>query len=126
MTQTATAGEPIGVRLVADLSMPGRDGMDLLRRVRLWWPTDHCGPQPAKEKAARRPTWWNRERPDQPMCKPPLQEKSAPVVKPESGPASQAQMEPISSGVPRRLTGMVPTIFSSTSGLMALTMSVPM
>lgn len=24
--------------LVMDLSMPGRDGMDLLRRVRLWWP----------------------------------------------------------------------------------------
>lgn len=85
MTQTATAGEPIGVMLVddhavvregyrrllaletdievtgefastaealqalqrdavstqvlvVDISMPGRDGMDLLRRVRLWWP----------------------------------------------------------------------------------------
>ena len=24
--------------LVMDLSMPGRDGMELLRRVRLWWP----------------------------------------------------------------------------------------
>jgi hypothetical protein len=35
-------------------------------------------------------------------------------------------MEAISSGVPRRLTGMVATIFSSTSGLMARTMSVPM
>ncbi len=41
------------------------------------------------------------------MWRPPLQEKSAPVVKPESSPASQAQIEPISSGVPRRLTGIV-------------------
>lgn len=24
--------------LVMDLSMPGRDGLELLRRVRLWWP----------------------------------------------------------------------------------------
>ena len=62
----------------------------------------------------------------QPMCRPPLQLKSAPVVKPESSPASQATIEPISSGVPRRLTGMVATIFSSTSGLIARTMSVPM
>ncbi len=53
------------------------------------------------------------------MCRPPLQLSSAPVVKPESSPASQVTMEPISSGVPRRLTGMVATIFSSTSGLMA-------
>ncbi len=61
-----------------------------------------------------------------PMCRPPLQEKSAPVVKPESSPASQATIEPISSGVPSRLTGIVSTIFSSTSGLIARTMSVPM
>ena len=61
-----------------------------------------------------------------PMCRPPLQLKSAPVVKPESSPASQATTEPISSGRPRRFTGMVATIFSSTSGLMARTMSVPM
>ena len=61
-----------------------------------------------------------------PMCKPPLQEKSAPVVKPESSPASQATMAAISSGVPRRLMGIVATIFSSTSGLIARTMSVPM
>ena len=40
--------------------------------------------------------------------------------------ASQLTMEPISSGAPRRLTGMVATIFSSTSGLIARTMSVPM
>ena len=62
----------------------------------------------------------------QPMCRPPLQLKSAPVVKPESSPASQATIEPISSGVPRRLTGMVAMIFSRISGLMARTMSVPM
>jgi hypothetical protein len=61
-----------------------------------------------------------------PMCNPPLQLKSAPVVKPESGPASQATMAPISSGVPRRLTGIVATIFSRISGLIARTMSVPM
>ena len=51
---------------------------------------------------------------------------AAPVEKPESPLASQATMEPISSGVPKRLTGIVATIFSSTSGLMARTMSVPM
>jgi hypothetical protein len=61
-----------------------------------------------------------------PMCRPPLQLKSAPVVKPESSPASQATIDPISSGVPRRFTGMVATIFSRISGLMARTMSVPM
>ena len=61
-----------------------------------------------------------------PMCRPPLQLKSAPVVKPESSPASQAQIEPISSGVPKRLTGIVEMIFSNTSGLIARTMSVPM
>jgi len=60
------------------------------------------------------------------MCRPPLLANSAPVVKPESSPASQATMEAISPGVPRRLTGIVATIFSSTSGLMARTMSVPM
>jgi hypothetical protein len=32
------------------------------------------------------------------MCRPPLTEKSAPVVKPPSSPASQATMEPISLG----------------------------
>ena len=37
---------------------------------------------------------------------------------------SQAQIEAISSGVPRRLTGMVPMIFSSTSSRIALTISV--
>src|SRR5690606_37351366 len=63
---------------------------------------------------------------DHPMCRPPFREKSAPVAKPESSEASQATIEPISSGVPRRLTGMVATIFSSTSGRMARTMSVPM
>ena len=60
-----------------------------------------------------------------PMCRPPLQEKSAPVVKPESSPASQATMEPISAGVPSRLTGIVSTIFSRICGLIASTMSVP-
>ena len=55
-----------------------------------------------------------------------MQEKSAPVVKPESSPASHATMEPISSGVPSRFTGMVATIFSRISGLIARTISVPM
>jgi hypothetical protein len=62
----------------------------------------------------------------QPMCRPPLQLKSAPVAKPDSSPASQATMEAISSGVPRRLMGMVAMILSSTSCRMAVTMSVPM
>ncbi|CFO08019.1 Uncharacterised protein [Bordetella pertussis] len=35
-------------------------------------------------------------------------------------------MDAISSGVPSRRTGIVATIFSSTSGRMARTMSVPM
>ena len=60
------------------------------------------------------------------MWRPPLQEKSAPVVKPESGPASHATMEPISSGVPNRLTGIVSMIFSRIWGLIQLTISVPM
>jgi len=62
----------------------------------------------------------------QPMCRPPFTANSAPVVKPDSSPASQPTMEAISCGVPRRLTGIVATIFSSTSGLIAMTMSVPM
>jgi len=62
----------------------------------------------------------------QPMCKPPLTEKSAPVEYPLSSLAIQAMMDAISLGSPRRLTGMVPTILSSTSWRMALTMSVPM
>ena len=60
-----------------------------------------------------------------PMCRPPFREKSAPVEKPESSEASQQQIEAISSGVPKRLTGMVFTIFSSTSGRIARTISVP-
>lgn len=51
----------------------------------------------------------------QPMCRPPLREKSAPVEKPDSSDASHAQIEAISVGSPRRLTGIVPTILSSTS-----------
>jgi hypothetical protein len=76
------------------------------------------------KKAARKPLFQDTAS-AQPICKPPLQEKSAPVVKPDSSPASQPTMPPISSGVPRRFTGMVATIFSSTSGRMALTISVP-
>ena len=79
---------------------------------------------PAKRGFEQRPI--DRAVAHQPMCRPPLHEKSAPVVKPASSLASQATMEPISPGSPRRLTGMVATIFSSTSGRMALTMSVPM
>ena len=63
---------------------------------------------------------------DQPMCRPPLMEKSAPVTKPASSEATHDTMEAISSGVPSRLTGIVATILSSTSWRMALTMSVPM
>ena len=62
----------------------------------------------------------------QPMWLPPLSEKSAPVAKPASAEASQETIEAISSGVPRRLTGMVPTILASTSSRIAFTMSVPM
>jgi len=51
----------------------------------------------------------------QPMCRPPLREKSAPVEKPDSSDASHAQIEAISVGSPRRLTGIVATILSSTS-----------
>lgn len=60
----------------------------------------------------------------QPMCRPPLSEKSAPVEKPDSSEASQAQIEAISFGSPRRLTGIVPMILSSTSCRIAFTMSV--
>ena len=62
----------------------------------------------------------------QPMCRPPLTEKSAPVAKPDSSDATQATMDAMSSGVPRRLTGMPATILSSTSWRMDLTMSVAM
>lgn len=55
------------------------------------------------------------DRGGQPMCRPPLSEKSAPVAKPDSSEASHAQIEAISAGSPRRLTGIVPTILSSTS-----------
>src|SRR5690606_30080483 len=61
----------------------------------------------------------------QPMCRPPFREKSAPVAKPDSSDASHEVIDAISSGAPRRRTGMVATIFSSTSGRMARTMSVP-
>src|SRR5204862_3023867 len=47
-----------------------------------------------------------------PICNPPLQEKSAPVVKPESSPASHATIEPISAGVPSRFTGIFAMTFS--------------
>ena len=62
----------------------------------------------------------------QPMCRPPLSEKSAPVAKPASSEAIQATIEAISSGVPRRLVGMLAMILSSTSCRIAFTMSVPM
>ena len=58
------------------------------------------------------------------MCNPPFNEKSAPVEKPDSSPASQATMEAISSGVPSLRTGMVATILSRTSWRMARTISV--
>ena len=61
-----------------------------------------------------------------PMCRPPLTEKSAPVAKPDSSDATHDTMDAMSSGVPRRLTGMPATILSSTSWRMALTMSVAM
>jgi hypothetical protein len=51
---------------------------------------------------------------------------SAPVAKPDSSEASHAMIDATSSGVPRRRTGIEATIFSSTSGLIARTMSVPM
>ena len=60
------------------------------------------------------------------MWRPPFSEKSAPVAKPDSSDAIHAMIDAISSGSPRRLTGIVVTIFSSTSGLTARTMSVPM
>src|SRR3546814_1606251 len=63
-----------------------------------------------------------REAENQPICRPPLSEKSAPVAKPASSEASQATMDPISPGVPSRRTGIVLTIFSSTSGRIARTM----
>jgi hypothetical protein len=62
----------------------------------------------------------------QPMCRPPFSEKSAPVEKPDSSDASHDTIDPISSGRPRRRTGIVATIFSSTSGRIAFTISVPM
>ena len=87
------------------------------------------GPTPMKKASAAdaiEALLATEERKTQPMCNPPLTANSAPVVKPEVSQASQLTMEAISSGVPRRLTGIVATIFSSTSGLIALTMSVPM
>jgi hypothetical protein len=62
----------------------------------------------------------------QPMCNPPLHEKSAPVVNPASSVDSQVQIEPISSALPSRLTGIVWMIFSRTSSRTAITMSVAM
>jgi len=50
-----------------------------------------------------------------PMCKPPFTEKSAPVAKPDSSEATQDTIDAMSSGVPRRLTGMPAMILSSTS-----------
>ena len=41
-----------------------------------------------------------------PMCNPPFTEKSAPVLKPPSSEASHAIIDAISSGLPKRLTGM--------------------
>ena len=61
-----------------------------------------------------------------PMCKPPLTEKSAPVANPDSSDATQLTIDAMSAGVPRRLTGMPAMILSSTSCLIALTMSVAM
>jgi hypothetical protein len=87
--------------------------------------SDLCGALAAPQKAAP-PACAGRVSAPQPMCRPPFSEKSAPVEKPDSSEASQAQIEAISSGSPRRLTGMVATILSSTSWRMALTMSVAM
>jgi hypothetical protein len=42
----------------------------------------------------------------QPICRPPFNEKSAPVAKAESLLTSQAMIEAISYGSPSRLTGM--------------------
>ncbi len=102
---------------------PGATRIAPISAPRLWLTSQRTKRQ--RETAARGGRG-SAGQPAQPMCMPPLQEKSAPVEKPLSSLASQVTMEPISSGVPRRLTGMVATIFSSTSGLMALTMSVPM
>ena len=44
------------------------------------------------------------------MCRPPFKEKSAPVAKADSSEASQATIDAISSGSPRRFTGMESTI----------------
>ena len=65
-------------------------------------------------------------RPAQPMWRPPLTEKSAPVAKPDSSDATQDTIEAMSCGVPSRLTGMPETILSRTSWRIALTMSVAM
>ena len=41
------------------------------------------------------------------MCRPPFTEKSAPVAKPASSDATHDTIDAISSGVPKRFTGMV-------------------
>src|SRR5690242_14373995 len=62
----------------------------------------------------------------QPMCRPPFTEKSAPVAKPDSSEASHDTIDAMSSGVPRRFTGMPETILSSTSWRIFFTISVAM
>jgi len=64
--------------------------------------------------------------PAQPMCRPPLTEKSAPVANPDSSDATHDTIEAMSSGVPSRFTGMWVMILSSTSRRMARTKSVAM
>ena len=73
-------------------------------------------------RASQRP---DRDR-NHPMCKPPLLAEIGSGGEAGILAGQPGHDEAISSGVPRRLTGMVATIFSSTSGLIARTMSVPM
>jgi len=63
---------------------------------------------------------------NQHICAPPFSEKSAPVANPASSEESQATIEAISSGLPRRFMGMASMMRSSTSGRRAASMSVAM
>ena len=61
------------------------------------------------------------------MYWPPLIDSVEPVMKPPSSEARKTTARPISSGVPRRPTGICGMIFVfSTSGSIACTISVPM
>src|SRR5689334_16329897 len=62
--------------------------------------------------------------PAQYMCWPPLIDKVDPVMKPASSAIRNSTPRAISSALPRRPTGILATIFSSTLGGTAETMSV--